>query len=409
MKMQDFLSEKVALRIAEQLCDQYVASGALLHLHLMLSIDGDIVIDHVAGKARADGTPLASDMLYRIASMSKPLTIAAALILIEQGALALDTPVSEILPEFRRLPLWTGEVADDGSLPAVPCEGTMTVLDLMRHMAGFTYSIHHADALDQAYAARCLDTFQQRRSRDDYIAALAELPLLHPPGERFCYSVSIDVLGVLLERVTGQGIEEILRERLFDPLGMTDSFFVVPPDRLDRLTDAWMMDEGGSEPVLYDRGAHSRWRMRPGTASAGGGLVSSARDYHRFLQMMMHGGELDGIRVLSPESVALMMRNHLPGNADLAAVDARPLPEAPLEGVGMGLGAAVLLDPPRAGLAGPPGLWFWGGLLSTGFFLDPERRMIGLVMTQLMPSGMTQVREDFRAALYDAIGCLNDG
>jgi len=404
MKNQDFLVKKALGEAADGLCGKYVSDGPLSHLQLFLSVDGEVLLDHVCGSARADGAPLRHDSLYRLASMTKPLTIAAALALVEERLITLDTPVADILPEFAVPMVWTGRIAGNGELECEPCAQTMTLLDLLSHRAGFTYSIHRADALDRAYAEQGLDQFHQRRSGPDYAAALARLPLLSPPGRRFHYSVSIDLLGVLLERVSGLGMEEVLRQRLFAPLGMEDSFFVVPPDRIDRLTDAWMWDDENGVPILYDRGGHSRWRMKPRTVSAGGGLVSSARDYHRFLNMMMQGGELDGARVLSPDHVALMMRNHLPGNADLAQEGAAPLSETTPHGVGMGLGAAVLLDPDRADMPGSPGLWFWGGLLSTGFFIDPARRMIGLVMTQLMPSGMTALREDFRRAIYEAIG-----
>ncbi len=404
MKNNSFLDKEALRNAAYNLCDKYVAEGSLPHLQLFLSVDGEILLDHICGSARADGTSLRHDSLYRLASMTKPLTIAAALTMVEEGLLSLDMPVAEILPEFAEVELWTGEINEAGDFESVPCPQDMTLFDLLSHRAGFTYSIHRTDALDRAYAERGLDQFHQRRDGAEYVAALAELPLLSSPGKRFHYSVSIDLLGALLERVAGADMGEILRQRLFEPLGMDDSFFVVPADRIERLTDAWMLENEGGTPVLYDRGAHSRWRLRPKTLSAGGGLVSSALDYHRFLRMMMQGGELDGVRVLSPEHVALMMRNHLPGNIDLAQEGAAPLSETTLKGVGMGLGAAVLLDPERAGMPGSQGLWFWGGLLSTGFFLDPAQRIIGLVMTQLMPSGMTALREDFRRAVYEVIG-----
>lgn len=403
MEMQDFCSVERLQAAIDQICDKYVTGGPLSHLHLLLSVDGRILIDHWRGRARADGTPLAGDSLYRMASMTKPVTIAAVLRLVEQGQLALDMPVMHLLPELAEMALWTGEVDRDGAFVSLPCERAMTILDLLRHSAGFTYSIHGATALDQAYAERHLDSFQQRRTGGDYASALAELPLLFPPGERFHYSASIDLLGVVLERATGQRAEEVIHGLLFEPLGMKDSFFVVPPESLDRLTDAWFVESEGAPPVLYDRGAHSRWRAAPKSVSTGAGMVSSMRDYHHFLTMILRGGEVDGVRILSRRSVEMMLRNQLPGGGDLVAEGAVPLSETSREGVGMGLGGAVLLDPARADLPGSVGTWFWGGILSTGFFLDPDRHMIGLVMTQLMPSGMTQVREDFRRAVYGAM------
>ncbi|MGE4431389.1 MAG: serine hydrolase domain-containing protein [Sphingobium sp.] len=387
----------------DQLCGKYVTDGPLSHLHLFLSVDGRILIDRCHGDARADGTPLTGDSLYRMASMTKPVTIAAVLKLVEEGRLALDMPVARLLPEMAAMTLWTGEVDPDGAFLSRPCERAMTIFDLLRHSAGFTYSIHGESALDRAYALHNLDNFQQRRTGDEYAAVLAELPLLFAPGERFHYSASIDLLGVVLERATGQRAEDAIHRLLFEPLGMKDSFFVVPPECLDRLTDAWFMESEGAPPTLYDRGGQSRWRITPKSVSTGAGLVSSVRDYHRFLTMILRGGEIDGTRILSRQSVDLMLRNHLPGGGDLVGEGAVPPSETPRAGVGMGLGGAVLLDPVRAGLPGSVGTWFWGGIVSTGFFLDPVRRMIGLVMTQLMPSGMTRVREDFRRVVYDAM------
>lgn len=389
--------------VANRLNDTYVAGGPLPHLQLLVSADKEILLHRCYGEARADGTPLRADALYRLASMSKPIAIAGLLTLMEEGRVALGTPVSDILPEFAHPGLWTGEIDAEGGLVAVPCEEEMMILDLLRHTAGFTYSIHGATPLDRLYAERYLDTFHQRRGSDDYAAALAELPLLHRPGERFHYSVSIDLLGVVIERLSGLPLDRFLGERIFQPLGMTDTAYMVPPDRLDRLTDAWMVEQPGAAPVLYDRGEQSRWRMAQKSWSAGGGLVSGARDYHRFLTMLMEGGTLDGVPVLSADSVAMMLANQLPGGGDLVGEGATPVSETGLAGVGMGLGGAVLLDPARADDPWSRGTYYWGGLLSTGFFLDPVRRVIGLVMTQLMPSTATRLREDFRRGVHAAL------
>lgn len=387
--------------LVDRVCDTYVTNGPLPHLQLLLSVDGEIILDHCQGQARAGGPPLQEDALYRLASMSKPLVIAAALVLVEEGRLAFDMPVAVPMPEFSRQRLWTGEVDEEGKLITIPCDGTMTILDLMRHTAGLTYSIHGATALDRFYAEHYLDSFHQRRNSDDYAAVLAEAPLLYRPGERFHYSASVDLLGIVIERVSGMSLDHFLDQAIFAPLGMVDSFFMVPPDRIDRLTDAWMVERPGAAPTLYDRGGHSRWRMPQKSWSGGGGLVSSARDYHRFLSMLMEGGVFEGRRILSQESVTRMMTNQLPSGGDLVAEGASPVSETAPEGVGMGLGGAVLLDPARVEIPGSKGTWFWGGLLSTGFFLDPVRRVIGIAMTQLMPPDTTRLREDFRRGVEE--------
>ncbi len=395
--------------MADHLNAAHVAGGPLPHLQLLVSANGRVLLDRCYGEARADGTPLRADALYRLASMSKPIAIAGLLTLVEEGRIALDTPVADLVPEFARPGLWTGVLDDEGRPVATDCDGVMTILDLLRHTAGFTYSIHRASPLDRLYAERTLDSFHQRRTGDEYAAALAELPLLYPPGERFHYSVSIDLVGLVIERLSGLSLDRFLEQRIFTPLGMADSFFMVPPDRIDRLTDAWMIEKPGQPPVLYDRGGHSRWRMAQKFWSAGGGLVSSTLDYHRFLMMLMEGGTLDGRRVLSPDSVAMMLTNQLPGGGDLTADGAAEISETSRDGVGMGLGGAVLLDPARADVPGSPGCYYWGGLLSTGFVLDPVRRVIGIVMTQLMPSRTTRLREEFRQAVHEVFDDAGQG
>lgn len=400
-----------------EICDNYVTcprgeKQKLPHLHMMLSVNGAVVAQRICGMARADGIILRPDALYRMASMTKPVTLAAALQLVEQGRLGLDQPVSDILPEFAAPAIWLGATAPDDRQEsgqqfvarplAPPRERPMTVLDLMRHTSGLSYSVHQADALDEAYARQGLDSFHQRRTSSDHVAALSALPLRFAPGRRFHYSASIDMLGAVMERVEGLRIEEIVRRRLFAPLAMEDSFFTVPPEKLHRLTDAWMRD-GENRLILYDRGARSRWRFTPKSASAGGGLVSSLADYHHFLLMLMQDGEWGGARILSRESVAMMLGNHLPSGADLVAEGAAPMTETAQPGIGMGLGGAVVLDPDKAGLPGAAGCYYWGGLLSTGFFMDKARQMIGLVMTQMMPSTATSLREDFRCSVYKAL------
>ncbi|MGD9811091.1 MAG: serine hydrolase domain-containing protein [Sphingobium sp.] len=388
---------------AERLSRNYVENGPMPHLQMLVSVDERVVLDHVSGEARADGEPLQRDALFRIASMTKPLVTAAFLTLVEAGRVSLETPLATIIPEFSEMRLWDGNVDKDGQ----PTHGNrverpITLYDLLRHSAGFSYSIHRASALDAIYGALQLDNFQHKRTAAEYASQIAALPLLYPPGERFHYSIATDLLGVVIERVAGEGLDAFLADTLLDPLGMIDTAFVVSADKQDRLVDAWMLDETGA-PTVYDRGEQSRWRVEPKFFSAGGGLVSTAADYHRFLRMLMHGGEREGRQILAPGTVALMLRNHLPGGGDLVAERSVPLSETSLPGIGMGLGGAIVLDSTETQAPGSPGTYLWGGMLSTGFFLDPARRIIGLIMTQLMPSGSTELREDFRRAVYGAL------
>tara|TARA_R110000782_G_scaffold78276_8_gene155551 strand:- start:216971 stop:218176 length:1206 start_codon:yes stop_codon:yes gene_type:complete len=387
---------------ALQLSRDYCENGPLPHLQLFISVNGEVMLDRCFGRARAEGDPLQPDAIYRIASMTKPVATVAFLMLVEEGLVSLDTPLADILPEFRQVRIWTGGTDEKGALATAPCERPIMLIDLLRHTAGFSYSFHGATPIDQLYGERYLDSFHQRRTGREYAAALAELPLQMTPGECFHYSLATDLLGVVIEQIAGMPLDRFLEARIFEPLGMSDSFFVVPAGREDRLTDAWQWD-GKGLPTLYDRGAHSRWRVEQKFYSAGGGLLSTVQDYHRFLRMLMQGGELDGERLVSREHVALMLSNHLPGGGDLEEEGAAPVSETSQPGIGMGLGGAVILDPARALATGSVGTYFWGGLLSTGFFLDPPRQIIAIVMTQLMPSGMTNLREDFRRCVYAAL------
>lgn len=363
----------------------YVASGRLPHMQVHLSRDEQPLLSVVRGQARADGTPLREDALYRIASMTKPVTSVAFLMLVEEGKVALDTPVIDVIPEFANLRVGS----DDGAPPARP----MRMIDLMRHTSGLTYGLQRQTPIDARYRALGLDEFQQKRTSGQFIADLATLPLEFSPGERWNYSVSTDVLGVVIERLTGEDLETMFRRRIFDPLGMADTSFAVPDEKADRLTDAWRLDESGGISVA-DLGARSGWRRTGRFLSGGGGLVSSVADYHRFARMLLRGGELRGVRLISADMVAAMRRNQLPGGGDLASLSSAMFSEADYQGVGFGLGVAMGLE---------RGEYYWGGVFSTYFWIDPLTRIIGLFMTQHLPSSTYPIRAQLRAGVAAAV------
>ncbi|BAI97032.1 serine hydrolase [Sphingobium sp. TA15] len=371
--------------LADILHDHYVAPGKLPHMHLLVSRDEQPIMSVHSGIARATGEPLAEDALYRIASMTKPVTSVAFMMLVEQGLVALDDPVTKILPEFADL--------------AVGADGTgrmrrpMLMIDLLRHTSGLTYGLQRQTAIDARYRDLGLDEFQQKRGSDEFIAALAALPLEFSPGERWNYSVSTDVLGVVVERLAGLDLERCFQERIFDPLGMPDTFFELPEGRVERMTDAWQWGPDGTLS-LYDRGARSGWRRPLRLRSGGGGLISSVADYHRFARMLLRGGELDGARLLKPETVAAMHANHLPGGADLSSLSSSMFSEADYAGVGFGLGFATDLRTRE---------YYWGGVFSTFFFIDPAERLIGIFMTQHFPSSIHPVRRELRQGIRNAI------
>lgn len=363
----------------------YVAPGKLPHMQLLVSRDEQPIVAVHSGIARATGEPLREDALFRIASMTKPVTSVAFMMLVEQGLVALDDPVTKVIPEFAELRVG----ADSSGRMKRP----MLMIDLLRHTSGLTYGLQRQTSIDARYRELGLDEFQQKRSSDEFIAELASLPLEFSPGEQWNYSVSTDVLGVVVERLSGVDLESFFRSRIFTPLGMPDTFFELPEDRVDRTTDAWQLGADG-QLSLYDRGARSGWRRPLRFRSGGGGLVSCVADYHRFARMLLRGGELDGVRLLQPETVAAMHVNHLPGGGDLASLSSSLFSESDYAGVGFGLGFAKVLR---------TGEYYWGGVFSTFFFIDPVERLIAIFMTQHFPSRTYPVRVELRRGIRNAI------
>lgn len=389
-------------RIPDYVQRHYIDSAILPHAHVLVSRDGAPVLDAVLGEARADGAALRDDALYRIASMTKPVTSVAFMTLVEEGRVALDTPVAKVLPELAGLQVRIAGGHAGQPFETEPVDAPMRMIDLLRHTSGLTYSFQGRTPIDAAYGAARLDVFHQTRSSDDYIAALAALPLEFSPGAGWNYSVATDVLGIVIERLSGQSLDVFLEERIFAPLGMTDSFFVLPNEKAARLTDAWQLDGEGVR-TLYDRGEASRWRATPGSFSGGGGLISTTQDYHRFCTMLLRGGERDGVRLLSPKTVALMTANHLPGGGDLASVSQSMFSESQNSGIGFGLGVAVTIDPVATMMPGSAGEYYWGGMLSTFFFVDPAEGIIALFMTQVMPSSAVAIRRELKTMIYAAL------
>ncbi|WP_037491109.1 serine hydrolase domain-containing protein [Sphingobium indicum] len=363
----------------------YLAPGKLAHMQLLVSRDEQPLLSLARGVARASGEPLQGDALFRIASMTKPVTSVAFMMLVEAGKVTLDTPVADVIPEFADLRVGRGNRAR--------MKRPMRMIDLLRHTSGLTYGLQRQTPIDARYRLLGLDEFQQKRTSDDFIADLARLPLEFSPGERWNYSVSTDVLGVVVERLSGMALDAFFRTRIFDPLGMTDTGFVVRDDQVDRMTDAWRLDEDGQR-VIADLGARSGWRRQGRFLSGGGGLVSSVADYHRFARMLLRGGELEGVRLLRADSVAMMRDNHLPGGGDLARHSTGMFSEADYNEVGFGLGFAMGLENRE---------YYWGGVFSTYFWIDPVEHLIGIFMTQLLPSSAYPVRAELRAGVWSAI------
>lgn len=388
-------------RIEALLDERYVSKGKLKGVDVLVARDGKAAYRAKLGAMREDGTPVREDTIYRIASMTKPLTSIAVMMLVEEGAIALEDPVTKVLPEFAGLSVYTGGGGDAPFMPGRPAHG-MRIVDLLTHMSGLTYGIQNRTNLDAAYRKARLDGHASLPGNDHFIAELAKLPLEFAPGEGWNYSVSTDVLGVIVARLSGMSLGQFFQSRIFDPLGMVDTGFSCPPEKLHRLADAWSYVPGAA-PHLLDKAETSNLVRAPKFESGGGGLLSTLADYHRFAAALVNGGGIDGVRLVSPKTLALMASNFLPGGADLTQVSSSLFSEANNAGTGFGLGFGVTIDPTRALVPGSAGEFFWGGIFSTAFFVDPVEKLHMVFMTQLLPSSAYPIRRQLKTLIYAAL------
>ncbi|MFL9839359.1 serine hydrolase domain-containing protein [Sphingomonas sp. ST-64] len=380
---------------------RYLDSGKLPNAQLLIARDGRIAHFSHQGAAREGGATVDEGAIYRIASMTKPVTSIAFMQLLERGLVALDTPVHHVLPEFKGLGVYNG---GGGGVPFVTRSTTepMRMIDLLRHTSGLTYGFQNRGNVDAAYRERRLEAWHGHLDLDGFVAALGKLPLEFSPGEGWNYSVSTDVLGAVVERVSGQTLDAYFEEHIFAPLGMPDTGFWVPAKKLDRLTDCYTF-KGGEGRVIYDRGAESAWSRKPTLLSGGGGLVSTALDYHRFCTMLLNGGTLGDARIIGRKTLDLMVMNHLPGGKDLSALSRSLFSETQNAGTGFGLGFAMNIDVARSMIPGSVGEFYWGGMFSTAFFVDPVERITMVFMTQLSPSGLYPIRRELKTMIYSAL------
>ena len=383
--------------------ERYLDSGKLANAQLLIARDGEIAHFSHQGAAREDGGGTIDEgSLFRIASMTKPITSVAFMMLVEQGLVAVDTPVHHVLPELKGVGVYNGGGAGV-AFATKPTAEPMRMLDLLRHTSGLTYGFQNRSNVDAAYREGKLGDWHGGPDLQGFIAALGRLPLEFSPGEAWNYSVSTDVLGAVIERVSGQPLDVFFRDRIFAPLKMDDTFFEVPADKVDRLTDCYAWHPKKQARVMFDRGAESSWSKRPGLLSGGGGLVSTALDYHRFCQMCANGGELDGARILGRKTLDLMRMNHLPGGKDLSSLSKSLFSETQNAGTGFGLGFAVVDNVAKTMMPGSPGEYYWGGMFSTAFFIDPVERLHMVFMTQISPSALYPVRRELKTMIYAAL------
>ena len=414
------ISQERLDRITDHM-NQAVKDGTMVGGLGMIARNGKVVYTETYGLAdREENQPMTEDAIFRIYSMSKPITGVALMILYEEGKFFLNDPVARYIPELANLEVAIStadgntKVASDGTNSRTIGAGDAskagktrkpkrqpTIRDLMRHTAGFTYGFFGNTEVDKMYREK---EVMGQKDLKAFVTELGQVPLQYEPGTRWHYSVSVDVQGRVVEAVSGMSFGEFLKKRLFTPLGMKDTGFIVPKDKLDRFAQIYS-PEGTSEgsdlflrrntstklvrsPERIDEGYMEGATFEGG----GGGMVSTARDYLRFSQMMLNGGELDGVRILSPKTVELMTTNHL---GDLPMGFGQT-------GVGFGLGFAVTLNQGDIGELGSTGEYNWGGAAGTKFWIDPQENLIGLFMVQSIPH-RTRLGNKFKLLTYQSI------
>ncbi len=379
----------------------YVDDGRLPGYTIAVLRKGQVAYTSTYGMADIEASaPTAADTIYRIYSMTKPITSVACLMLMEEGKLQLTDAVSDYLPAFAKTKVWMG-----GSLikPVLaPQTEVMRLWHLLTHTAGLTYDFHFAHPVDEMYRRAGFELGPDRSmTLADACDRFAALPLLFQPGTSWNYSVATDVLGRIVELVSGMPLDEFFVTRILAPLGMRDTGFFVPEDRAARLAALYGVNPKDGRARRFQKPAVGL--EPPVYLSGGGGLMSTAYDYSRFMNMLAAGGALDGVRLLSPSSMKLMTSNHLPNNQDVSSFGNLVGEEVSYDGLGFGLGVSVVCDQTKTRALCPNGTFGWGGLASTVFWVDTENDVSALFMTQLIPSSTHPIRPFLRQLVYQAL------
>ena len=402
-------------RVSEWLSAQ-VTGGRLAGCSVLIGRRGHIAHCEAVGFADVDAKqPFTEESIVRIFSMTKAVTTVAAMQLYEKGCFQLDDPVSKYIPQFASSPVWSGGELSD----TVAQETPMTVRHLMTHTSGLTYGFMQSNVVDAAYREADLEIPGGGGSLEDIVQRIAEIPLICQPGSQWNYSVSTDVLGRLVEIWSGQSLADYFAAEVLGPLKMDDTAFHVDPSKHDRFAALYAPLSGGdmssvgktiaAEPEergglkLQEAAAKSRFLQPADAHSGGGGLTGTIGDYGRFCQMLLNGGELEGARILGKKTVEYMRLNHLPDNKDMAAMGQPVWSETSYDGIGFGLGFAVVIDPVKAHIVTSTGEHHWGGAASTFFWLDPVEDLFVVFFTQLIPSSTYPIRRELRTAVYQTL------
>jgi CubicO group peptidase (beta-lactamase class C family) len=399
-------------RIDNHLRERYIDTGRFPGAQLVVYRRGKLVHSAVQGFADLERkVAMKEDTIFRIYSMTKPITSIAFMMLVEEGRVALDEPVHKYIPEWKNLGVFQAGVAP--AFLTKPPARPMLIIDLLRHTSGLTYGFQQRSNVDAAYREMKIGEVEKAGTLQSMIEDLAKIPLEFSPGEAWNYSVSTDVIGYLIGKISGKPFEQFLKERILGPLEMKDTDFYVPSAKGHRLAACYSASPQGAivfhaaerkdSLTLQDDPATSSFLSPPSFISGGGGLCSTAADYLTFCRALINGGELSGVRLVGPKTLALMRANHLPGGRTLPEMSRSLFSEATYNGIGFGLGFSVTLDPAQTLIPGSAGEYAWGGAATTSFWIDPAEELITIFMTQVLPSTAYPIRRELRTMIYASI------
>ncbi len=390
--------DPVRLSRIDEWMQRYVDEEKFPGASLLISRHGEIAHLSIVGlRSIEEKLPYERDTIARIYSMTKPITTLALMILVERGLLHLDAPIDRFLPEFSRC---TALIEGATSIEqAKPCL-VPTIHQILTHTSGLSYSFNEG-VLAETYAQSHLDFGPGSDSLEERVKKVAQVPLAFVPGSHWEYSVGIDIIGRLIEVLSGQPLDQFLREQIFEPLGMSDTAFTVPQDKLDRFASCYVYTD--ENPLtLMDTASINRYQPGQNNIfSGGGGLVSTLDNYLKFGEMIRLGGTLNDQKLISPRTINFMRNNHLPG--EISSMGPNSFSETPMDGVGFGLGGSVVLDPARQRIPGSVGDFGWGGMASTSWWMDPVEQMNVVFFTQLVPSNTYPSRAELKALVHSAL------
>jgi len=404
------LSSKRLATLDRVLKERYIDGGHIPGIHTQIWRRGELAHNGIAGSMDLErNKPWREDAIVRLYSMTKPITAVALMILVEEGKLGLDDFVHTHIPSWANLRVYESGVpsvvaTEPGQFVTTPCKRPMKVVDLVTHTAGLTYGFMWRTTIDAIYRQQKIAEHQTAGGLEGFIEQLSKIPLDFSPGERWNYSVAIDVMGYLVQKLSGMTFGEFLRTRIFEPLGMNDTGFSVPAAKVERFSSCYMPKPGGGLK-LQDDAAKSTFAEPPKLESGGGGLVGTMNDYMRFARMMLGGGTLDGVQILSPKTVQMFAINFLPNGSLLSDMTAAAsFTETAYEGVGFSIGCGLIVDQAKMKLPGTPGTFFWGGAAATFFWADPKEHLAVVQTTQVIGSNARlALRRDLRTLVYSAM------